>query len=987
MAVVRQRIDLPADAFSRLRSFIYWRFAWTDSTEIDSGLHNPGSPAGTERLRQFGISINGNPSINFWASPDGDSRQDLSDAWERNGQVVIEFGGQSYEMSVNNDDSDPYSLTPNRALANALFATAGPQAATLILVLEPPLTAPVIEQATVTGDGSVRVRYAIPDVDIDRVTEIEYQVDGGAWQRGTLTRLGLRPVTTPEQDASDDYVPPGWTPDPQGIDEEHPFEYQSLRHKESGVFSKFGVPTLARNYGRDGQPAPPTRPVTIVNLAYDTVPAGLPAGAGEYVILNSDGARVTTAAEAAAESTITMQISGIDADDRNLTDTYFYDLKPGDTAVLYRDDWYIAWRMGQHTGPTAARWTLPLTLVSTHAAPPTELNGLAVRIGFDRLPSALTDALTDGTLEYDSVENLNLEIYPGNTHVTFFWDVNSGTRSLDSDVYKIGTRIRYRAKGTEEWMLVGIHESSPETVPDLQNGTTYEFEFRIEYRIPPNYAPVYGDIYIVEAIPVNRPDEVLAEYLITAGTWADADGTPAFVGYFQADDVYAAPPPVSGAGKLKVVHGHPRLEPLGALVFEQQQFGGEGGTINRYFNLVYGRNRRGQGVKARNDRNAFRQLRIVGNENLELTREGASFNIINMFQGSASVWTWSVDTIEFISGVNYRVQILRFPPPLPAPVEAAFLVVAGTDKTLYWTPPRNHLEAEIRSYRIRTRVSGTTEWTVRAAAQAPDEGVNTYRIPQSLTGNFEIEIVATGLAGAGHARVISSADQRDILEHFELPEPNNFTRTGELFVSGDNTVSSGAINDLTSRDYGRTLGTIPGQGRRMDYRMLRFQPSLDDPDYGRRSIYTRAFFDHYAPDGIIQIRTDNGYKERSSDRQIIPYTDRFTVQPGSSPPFGLARPSFDLGIAILRKMNATRRLAWTMGQSNPPSGGQSLGRIYRSVGTIPIAFKPADLIPLNIYDFTHGRPILQGWGLRPPWDSTVDVYLTHSVTIIGSSAA
>ncbi|MDR1121142.1 MAG: hypothetical protein LBM08_09510 [Dysgonamonadaceae bacterium] len=68
----------------------------------------------------------------------------------------------------------------------------------------------------------------------------------------------------------DDYVPQGWTDDPQGVNETWKYEWVSIRKKENGIWGGFSAPVLWAKWGTDGsyisfvfkastaQPATPT---------------------------------------------------------------------------------------------------------------------------------------------------------------------------------------------------------------------------------------------------------------------------------------------------------------------------------------------------------------------------------------------------------------------------------------------------------------------------------------------------------------------------------------------------------------------------------------------------------------------------------------------------------------------------------------------------------------------------------------------------------
>ena len=157
--------------------------------------------------------------------------------------------------------------------------------------------------AGLDADGTVRIDYTLGEVAAHLADRIEYRVDGGDWQsapagRGGLTPLGITPMTTPEQDMTDDVVPDGWTDDRQGVNAEHPFEYCSSRPGTTMNWQKFRVPALVGNYalaGLDGEDGESGREEEIARMlagAEITGAANLPdpdwhfdqVGSGESVI-------------------------------------------------------------------------------------------------------------------------------------------------------------------------------------------------------------------------------------------------------------------------------------------------------------------------------------------------------------------------------------------------------------------------------------------------------------------------------------------------------------------------------------------------------------------------------------------------------------------------------------------------------------------------------------------------------------------------------
>lgn len=52
---------------------------------------------------------------------------------------------------------------------------------------------------------------------------------------------------------TDDYVPEGWTDDPQGVSESLPYEWVCTRKSKNGVWKEFSAPALWAKFGKDGQ--------------------------------------------------------------------------------------------------------------------------------------------------------------------------------------------------------------------------------------------------------------------------------------------------------------------------------------------------------------------------------------------------------------------------------------------------------------------------------------------------------------------------------------------------------------------------------------------------------------------------------------------------------------------------------------------------------------------------------------------------------------
>ena len=65
------------------------------------------------------------------------------------------------------------------------------------------------------------------------------------------TTTNTRP-STPATDQQDDYVPSGWTDDPQGVSETYPYEWASMRTKNDGTWGAFCTPYAYGVKGADG---------------------------------------------------------------------------------------------------------------------------------------------------------------------------------------------------------------------------------------------------------------------------------------------------------------------------------------------------------------------------------------------------------------------------------------------------------------------------------------------------------------------------------------------------------------------------------------------------------------------------------------------------------------------------------------------------------------------------------------------------------------
>ena len=103
------------------------------------------------------------------------------------------------------------------------------------------------------NETDAKLEYTLP-VGSGSVTEVEYRIDGGAWQTGEFTRQGIKPVTTLAQDRMDDFVPTGFTDDPVGVDDVYSNEYISVREGSVDNWMKFSLPARAFGEGADGIP-------------------------------------------------------------------------------------------------------------------------------------------------------------------------------------------------------------------------------------------------------------------------------------------------------------------------------------------------------------------------------------------------------------------------------------------------------------------------------------------------------------------------------------------------------------------------------------------------------------------------------------------------------------------------------------------------------------------------------------------------------------
>lgn len=653
--------------------------------------------------------------------------------------------------------------------------------------------------------------------------------------------------------------------------------------------------------GPDVPPAP--RPPTVINLVYDTLVAlaDTPDAAGEYKITSTDGEDAKTTAEAAATGDgVIMTLSEIDADDYNHSRLYFRDIDPGDMLVLYRDDWFIAWRITTWNGPTSGAWRAALALITTYGAPDTPLDGLSVRIGSDRTPSTFTIAVRDDTVALDTAAARNVAVYPGDTYLQLFWNNNSGARNLDSDIYWIGARIRYRAVGGEDWIEHTSGERTglpPEIIANLTNDTTYEVELSLAYRLPPSFATVFGEASTVTGTPKAAGDEVLAEYEITAGFWASDDGSRQFTGYFTAgQDVYLGVNPTSSRGSVRVVRTHPDPDfaPVGALTFEH--IDRSPNASRTYFNLVMGGGSE-DSVSALNDNRAFASLEIRGFENERFLRSSAGYGRHSWSYGRgggvATAWNWRVDAVLFNPNAKYLVRLLRVPAPEIGQVPLAFIrPPSGTNPrasgyrppTLYWANPINAIEAGLLHYRLRYRTSLDGAWTVLDEDfSLAAGGINQYAISAITAADFEIGITPVSFQGMGPETLVADTDRRDVLaaEYFGGAGFERRALRMRLYDS-DRTTLLSTLNNV--RYFGSyQIRSLPSTGN----------PGIQYLDYGiaiSGSQYVLLSSRRYT------LPTSTEWS-RSNLETFFGIDD--TSSPRPSPPATSARPAFVIGVIVV----------------------------------------------------------------------------------------
>lgn len=62
------------------------------------------------------------------------------------------------------------------------------------------------------------------------------------------TKVNIKPEAPSQNSQTDDFVPTGWTDDPTGVDAEYPYEWVSIRKKESGTWGNFQTPTIWQTF-------------------------------------------------------------------------------------------------------------------------------------------------------------------------------------------------------------------------------------------------------------------------------------------------------------------------------------------------------------------------------------------------------------------------------------------------------------------------------------------------------------------------------------------------------------------------------------------------------------------------------------------------------------------------------------------------------------------------------------------------------------------
>ena len=155
----------------------------------------------------------------------------------------------------------------------------------------------------------------------------------------------------------------------------------------------------------------------------------------------------------------------------------------------------------------------------------------------------------------------NLTASPGDTYAVIVFDRNSGGM-LTSDIYIRGVRIRQREDGETDADWVEIEDGdggsyTPYYLFNLTNGTTYNIEVALAYRYPPTYALVYGDPEIVNVMPESAPENVVAQYRITAGAATYGSNDPV-LGYVDSSEttLFDSLSPTGDVGSIAVLNAH-----------------------------------------------------------------------------------------------------------------------------------------------------------------------------------------------------------------------------------------------------------------------------------------------------------------------------------------------------------------------------------------------------------------------------------------------
>lgn len=68
------------------------------------------------------------------------------------------------------------------------------------------------------------------------------------------TKANIKPAAPSDNSQSADYVPSGWTDDPTGVDAEYPYEWVSIRTKETGTWGNFQTPSIWQTFASMANP-------------------------------------------------------------------------------------------------------------------------------------------------------------------------------------------------------------------------------------------------------------------------------------------------------------------------------------------------------------------------------------------------------------------------------------------------------------------------------------------------------------------------------------------------------------------------------------------------------------------------------------------------------------------------------------------------------------------------------------------------------------